>query len=178
MRRTFITSGILVLATSCMVSCSKQPTPSTASPQVVAELKAEMEQRDSLMHDRVIELLKTKAGQDALAELADEYDKLFHNGHKRFAIVAPISTGLSEHAVGLTLSEGEQDLSFPVSYTIMLLNATMDDQFDIEFKSDSVTVTMKSEGERAKSVDINWPQGSLGPWGFYNFETGETNLDQ
>ncbi len=183
MRRTFIIVGTLILIALTLIVVKAAVAKSAASPEVVAELKADMERRQGLMHDRVIELLKTKAGQDALAEVAGEYDKLFYNGHKRFAIVSPISSGLAKHVVGLRLSEGEQDLSFPISYIIQLLNATMDDQFDIEFKSDSVIVTLiseskASEGKESKSVEINWPRGTLGPHGYYNFETGETDLDK
>lgn len=182
MRRTFIIVGtlILIVVALIVVGCSKKAevAKSTASPEVVAELKADMEQRQGLMHDRVIELLKTKAGQDALAEVAGEYDNLFYNGHKRFAIIEPISSSQAEHVVSLRLSEGEQDLSFPISYSIRLLNATMDDQFDVEFKSDSVIVTMKAKGKKSKSVEINWPSGTVGPYGYYDFETGETDIEK
>ncbi len=187
MRRTFIIAGTLVLIAIALVlvGCSKKAKSfkSTASPEVVAELKAEMDRRDGLMTDRVIELLKTEAGQDALAEVASQYDKLFYNGQKRFAAVSPISSSQAEHVVGLTLYEGEQDLSFPISYTVRLLNAKMDDQFDIEFKSDSIIVTLVSADESVKnqgtnSVEINWPRETLGPHGYYNFETGETDLNK
>lgn len=186
MRRTTIIIGTLALlaiaAAVIVVVFSKSK--STASPEVVAELKADMEKRQHLMNDRVIELLKDKSGQDALAQLAEEYDKLFYNGHKRFASIGPMFSAFhTEPLVALTLFEGEQSLSFPITYNTRLLNATMDDQFDIEFKQDSVIVTLVSAGDSARnngthSVEIDWPRGTLGPHGYYNFNTGETDLNK
>jgi hypothetical protein len=185
MRRTTLIIGTLALlaialAVIVMVFSKSK---STASPEVVAELRAEMERRDGLLNERVIELLKDKAGQDALAELAEDYDKLFYNGDKRFVAVSPISSGAAEEVVGLNLYEGDQDFAFPISYTILLLNASMDDQFDVEFKEESVIVTLVSADKSvtdmgANSVVINWPHGTAGPYGYYNFETGETDLNK
>jgi len=187
MRRTTLFIGTLALLVIALVlvGCSKkaESAKSTASPEVVAELKAEMDRRDGLLKERVIELLKDKAGQDALAELAEDYEKLFYNGDKRFVAVSPISSGAAEEVVGLNLYEGDQNFAFPISYTILLLNASMDDQFDVEFKEESVIVTLVSAGKSAKrkatnSVEIDWPSGTAGPYGYYNFETGETDLNK